>query len=51
MIEGPPYHCDINAMRALFPEQRWHWPKPPYARVDHPHIAKMFELAVILRRS
>ncbi len=20
LIEGPPYHCDINAMRVLFPE-------------------------------
>ena len=33
-IEGPPYHCDINAMRALFPADRWHWPKPPYPRGD-----------------
>lgn len=50
LIEGPPYHCDINAMRALFPEGNWHWPRPPYARVDHPHIGNLFELAVILRR-
>jgi len=28
-IEGPPYHCDINAMRALFREPDWRWPKPP----------------------
>ena len=26
-IEGPPCHCDINAMRALFPVQRWDWPR------------------------
>jgi SAM-dependent methyltransferase len=51
IIEGPPYHCDINAMRALFPGHLWRWPKPPYERVDHPFIANMFELAVILRRS
>jgi SAM-dependent methyltransferase len=31
-IEGPPYHCDINAMRALFPAERWSWPKPPHRR-------------------
>ncbi|MFM9968573.1 MAG: methyltransferase domain-containing protein [Burkholderiales bacterium] len=49
-IEGPPYHCDIHAMRALFPEPRWHWPKPPYDRVDHPFIGGMFELAVVLER-
>ena len=47
-VEGPPYHCDINAMRALFPSTRWTWPKPPYARVDHP--MGMFELAVVLER-
>ncbi|TCP08178.1 methyltransferase domain-containing protein [Caldimonas thermodepolymerans] len=29
-IKGPPYHCDIHAMRALFPGDRWAWPKPPY---------------------
>jgi methyl halide transferase len=47
-IEGPPYHCDINAMRALFPSQHWQWPKPPYERVPHP--MGMAELAVILER-
>lgn len=47
-IQGPPYHCDIHAMRALFPEVYWDWPKPPYAKVDHP--MGMYELAVVLRR-
>ena len=47
-VQGPPYHCDINAMRALFPVERWHWPKPPYERVAHP--SGMAELAVVLRR-
>jgi len=47
-VEGPPYHCDINAMRALFPEPRWRWPKPPYARTSHPR--GLAELAVVLRR-
>ena len=45
-IQGPPYHCDINAMRALFPEPRWAWPKPPYPRTTHPR--GLAELAVIL---
>jgi methyl halide transferase len=31
-VAGPPYHCDINAMRALFGSDRWAWPKPPYPR-------------------
>lgn len=47
-IQGPPYHCDINAMRALFPEPRWAWPKPPYPRTTHP--AGIAELAVVLAR-
>ncbi len=47
-IEGPPYHCDINGMRALFPEGRWSWPKPPYARTSHPR--GLAELVVILDR-
>jgi SAM-dependent methyltransferase len=45
-IEGPPYHCDIHAMRALFPEPRWAWPKPPYSRSTHPR--GLAELVVIL---
>ena len=47
-ILGPPYHCDINAMRALFPSALWDWPKPPYAQVPHP--MGMRELAVVLVR-
>jgi len=47
-IQGPPYHCDINAMRALFPEPLWSWPKPPYPRTSHPQ--GLAELAVVLER-
>ncbi|MCX8086799.1 MAG: TPMT family class I SAM-dependent methyltransferase [Rhodocyclaceae bacterium] len=48
-IEGPPYHCDIHAMRALFPATRWEWPKPPYPRIFNRGIERE-ELAVILTR-
>jgi SAM-dependent methyltransferase len=48
LIEGPPYHCDINAVRALLPADRWAWPRPPYARLPHP--AGFAELAVELIR-
>ncbi len=48
-ILGPPYHCDINAMRALFPDPRWSWPKPPYPLISHP--AGLTELAVVLARN
>lgn len=45
-IQGPPYHCDILAMRALFPCDRWRWPKPPYARVPHPGGSAELALAL-----
>lgn len=48
LIVGPPYHCDINAMRALFTESNWVWPKPPYAKVPHPNGAH--ELGLVLQR-
>ena len=47
-VEGPPYHCDIHAMRALFDDTRWVWPKPPYERVPHP--MGFAELSVVLER-
>lgn len=49
IVEGPPYHCDVNAVRALFPSSRWTWPKPPYARVPHPS-GTLSELALVLER-
>ena len=48
IIEGPPYHCDINAMRMLFDEDRWEWPAPPYPRAAHPN--GMHELGLVIRR-
>lgn len=48
-IEGPPYHCDIHAMRAIFPATLWEWPKPPYPAVPH-HGIDRNELAVVLTR-
>lgn len=47
-IEGPPYHVDIHAARALFPEPLWRWPKPPYPAIAHPQ--GWTELAVQLQR-
>lgn len=48
LIEGPPFHCDINAVRALLPSMLWDWPKPSYPRTEHPSGA--FELGVVLTR-
>lgn len=47
-VEGPPYHGDIQAMRALFPLDRWDWPAPPYRSVAHGQ--GWAELAVVLTR-
>lgn len=49
LIEGPPYHCDINAMRALFAQPDWAWPKPPYAKVPHPVLVHELGLRLIRR--
>ena len=49
LVVGPPYHCDINAMRALFPEREWVWPKPPYAKVPHPGLAHELGLRLVRR--
>lgn len=47
IIHGPPYHCDINAMRALFSEKSWIWPKPPYAKVAHPNLSHELALRLV----
>ncbi len=47
-VEGPPYHCDIHAMRALLPSTRWNWPTPPYVQTPHPIGA--IELGVVIVR-
>ncbi len=49
-IEGPPYHVDINALRALLPAEHWQWPKPPYPAVPHPAAPGWGELALVLTR-
>ncbi|WP_298293216.1 methyltransferase domain-containing protein [Thiomonas sp.] len=49
-VEGPPYHCDINAMRAVFPATHWRWPKPPYAQIAHGD-GPQFELGLVLERT
>ena len=48
LVEGPPYHCDIHAVRALLPSSRWDWPKPPYPAT--PHAIGAFELGVVIVR-
>jgi len=47
-IEGPPYHMDIQMVRALLPSAQWAWPAPPYSRLPHP--IGWTELAIVLTR-
>ena len=47
-IAGPPYHMDIQMVRALLPSPRWGWPAPPYPAV--PHAMGWTELALVLVR-
>lgn len=46
--QGPPFHCDITAMYALFRQEYWRWPdtQPEV----NPHPAGWHELAVVLER-
>lgn len=45
---GPPFHCALPDMRALFPETRWHWEGTPHREVPHPN--GLFEYAAELTR-
>jgi SAM-dependent methyltransferase len=45
---GPPYHCDIADMEALFAPPRWAWNDEPPVTV--PHSGELFELAYMLTR-
>lgn len=46
--QGPPFHCDINAMYALFNSGHWAWPDALPTRVPHPN--GWHELAIRLER-
>ena len=45
---GPPYHCDAEAMQALFRTDRWHWSARKSLQV--PHSKGLHELGFILQR-
>ena len=46
--QGPPFHCDINAMHALFNSKHWEWPEQNPTIVAHP--SGWHELAISLKR-
>jgi methyl halide transferase len=45
---GPPFHCDLGKMRALFVPERWVWPGKLPERVPHP--TGFFEQPAVLER-
>ena len=45
---GPPFHCDVAAMRELFVAPAWSWPDAAPLRINHPN--GLHELAVRLVR-
>jgi hypothetical protein len=45
---GPPFHCDIGAMRRLFGPPAWSWPEVMPTRVEHP--SGLTEQPAVLRR-
>lgn len=46
---GPPFHCELADMRALFPAERWLWPEQS-TRIPHPSRAELHELGFVLTR-
>lgn len=46
---GPPFDCNIDEMKRLFIEARWHWPDSDLIKFPHPS-GKLFELATVLTR-
>ncbi len=46
---GPPFHCDLAAMHALFGAELWSWPERLPDPVAHPAIGRE-QPAILLRR-
>ena len=47
---GPPFDCDLTAMRGLFDTGRWRWPSTLPDLVPHPSGVGREQPAVLLRR-
>jgi methyl halide transferase len=48
--DGPPFHCDLDAMRRLFGPPAWAWPDALRPLVAHPSVG-LGEQPAILRRN
>jgi len=49
VVGGPPFHCDMDDMRALFPASLWQWPDALPAVVAH-SPGRVEQPAVLRRR-
>jgi 2-polyprenyl-3-methyl-5-hydroxy-6-metoxy-1,4-benzoquinol methylase len=49
-LGGPPYGCGLDAMRALFPEDRWRWPEAEPRPYPHGGLNGKAELGTVLTR-
>ncbi|WP_323761360.1 methyltransferase domain-containing protein [Maricaulis sp.] len=46
---GPPFDCSLEAMRTLFPAERWIWPDARHIRAwPHPKLNDKAELGAVL---
>lgn len=45
---GPPFHCDLGAMRRLFAASAWVWPGTMAPQIEHP--SGLAEQPAVLRR-
>jgi hypothetical protein len=48
--DGPPFHCDMQAMHRLFAGPGWAWPESLPETVEHPSGLGLKEQPAILRR-
>jgi len=48
--DGPPFHCDVAAMRTLFDATRWDWPDTLAAMLPHPSGVGTEQPVVLPRR-
>lgn len=46
---GPPFHCDMDRMRALFAPPAWRWPAALPAAIDRPPIGMSEQPAALVR--
>ncbi len=49
-LSGPPYHCELLEMKALFHPERWSWEEQPPFVIPRGQQSARFELGFTLKR-